>query len=149
MIVLYMHESCFTVFIRCLCALPFLPLSRVEQAFDDLAQFEFPASNKKLMELEKARDELCQYFRSQWMEGSFPLKVWNFAGMSKNLTNNKNEGAKLFSLKFNITNSDYFSGYNSRINRIIAVVHPNMNVLLAKIVDELQKAVLEILWLKV
>jgi len=76
------------------------------------------------------KDSFLDYVERVWIHGNFPPKVWNHWKKPSNTTNNQNEG------------------YNSRMNKLIAAVHPNPWILLCTIVGELMKAETEAIWIK-
>ena len=79
-------------------ALAFLPLIELESTLDELRNWEFDKDSDNLDEMEKFRDVFMDYITKQWVEGSFPPRVWNCWKKLQN-TNNMQEG------------------YNSKINK--------------------------------
>ena len=131
MVVPYMTEKHFRDFIRSVIALAFLPLNQIEAAIDDLRAATFNEESAFYEKMNKFKDEYLDYIEDTWIHGSFPPKLWNQWKKASNLTNNNNEG------------------YNSRVNKIIAVIHPNPWVLVCMLVKELIRAEMEALWIKV
>ena len=130
MVVSYMSEKKFRDFIRSVVALAFLPLNQIEAAIDELKAVEFEKDSPAYEQMTKFREEHLEYIESTWLYGSFQPKLWNQWKKSRNLTNNHNEG------------------YNSRINKILSVFHPNPFVLVCMLVKELGRAEVEALWIK-
>ena len=130
MVVSYMSEKKFRDFIRSVVALAFLPLNQIEAAIDELKAVEFEKDSPAYEQMTKLREKHLEYIESTWLYGSFQPKLWNHWKKSRNLTNNHNEG------------------YNSRINKILSVFHPNPFVLVCMLVKELGRAEVEALWIK-
>ena len=131
MVVSYMNEKCFRDFIRSAIALAFLPLNQIEAAIDDLRTVDFEKDSLCYEKMCAFKTEYLDYIESTWIYGNFKPKLWNQWKKSSNLTNNNNEG------------------YNSRVNKMLAVHHPNPWVLLCMLVKELIRAEMEALWIKV
>ena len=130
-VVAYMCCKDFRDFVRSVVALPFLPLNQIEAALDDLKLVSFDKESPYFEESVKFQEKFIQYVEDVWLYGNYPPKMWNQWKKTKNLTNNHNEG------------------YNSRINKIISVTHPNPWVLVCQLQKELLRAEGEVLYLKV
>ena len=131
MVIVYMSEKEFRDFVRCVIALPFLPLNQIEAAVDDLRAMALGKDSASYEKICIFQEEFLNYIESTWIRGNFPPKLWNMWKKSTDLTNNQNEG------------------YNSRINKILAVNHPNPWVLVFMLTKELIRAESEALWIKV
>ncbi len=53
-------------------------------------------------------DELEQYFKTTWLSGSYPLKIWNYHEVEGPRTNN------------------HIEGWHNKINRLAHKSHPNI-----------------------
>ena len=115
----------FRDFVRSVIALPFLPLNQIEAAIDDLNQVEFDRD-----EAIKFKNEFIKYMEDAWLYGNHTPKMWNHWRKTKRITTNN-------------------EGYNSRINKIISVTHPNPWVLVCTLQKELLRAETEVLYLRV
>ena len=130
-VVAYMCFKDFRDFVRSVIALPFLPLNQIEAAIDDLNQVEFDRESPFYDEAIKFKNEFIKYMEDVWLYGNYTPKMWNHWRKPKKITNNNNEG------------------YNSRINKIISVTHPNPWVLVCTLQKELLRAETEVLYLRV
>ena len=137
MVTMYCNEPKFQKFVRCLVAVPFLPLADLERAVSELESFPFDASSSNFQKMEDFKKILLHYFKSTWIEGMFPPRLWNCWLKTKNLTNNRSVSSILSKTFYFFLLPCRNEGFNSRLNRLIAVKHPNPNVLLVKIVEEL------------
>ena len=73
-------------------ALPFLPLTQLDSAVDDLQDFSFDKSSPNYDKIVEFQEQLLNYFVQTWIHGSFPPSMWNSWMRGNNLTNNRNEG---------------------------------------------------------
>ena len=78
----------------------------------------------------RLQEELLDYNESTWIRGNFLPKFWNMWKKSVDLTKYENEGQ------------------NSRINKILAVNHPNPWVLVCMLMKELLRVESEPLWIE-
>ena len=124
-----MKYSNFQSFVRCNVALAFLPLVHLESTLEELQNWEFDKGSENFDEMVKFRDVFMEYTTHQWVEGSFPPRVWNCWKKLQN-TNNIEEG------------------YNSKINKMLNVFHPNPNELLVVISQLLNMAEVSLTWLE-
>lgn len=86
----YVSNMSFQIFVRQLVALPFLPMTELEDALEELKLYRFEQTSPSLLhKLELFRDETCAYFASQWLYGDFPPRLWTCWGRSSDLTNNR------------------------------------------------------------
>ena len=131
LVIAYMQDRQFRGFVRSVVALAFLPLNQLEAAVDDLRAVEFDEDSAFHENTTKFKEAFLNYLESTWLYGNFPPKLWNMWKKKANLTNNNNEG------------------YNSRINKLIAVIHPNPWILMSKLVKELIRAETEAIWIQV
>ena len=89
---LYLSEPTFTSFVRQVVALPFLPLTQLDSAVDELRDFDFNKSSASYDKIVSFKEQLLNYFEQTWIQGSFAPSMWNSWMRGNNLTNNRNEG---------------------------------------------------------
>ena len=82
----YIGDSKFKSFVRCVAALPFLPLTELESTVKELKNWKLASKEQELF-----RDQFMEYIESYWMNGSFPPKVWNCWRKSRNTNNTYNK----------------------------------------------------------
>jgi hypothetical protein len=126
----YMNEKSFRNWVRSVLAIAFLPINRIEGAIDRKRDHEFDKSSPFYDKMEAFKTEFLDYMESTWINGNYSPKIWNQWKKTSNLTNNNNEG------------------YNSKINKLIACLHPNPWILLCTLVRELLRSETELLWVK-
>ena len=98
---------------RCL-GLPFILTDELQEVVNQLktSQMENEA-------VTQCRDEFMKYMQDQWISGQFPPDTWSCFGRLTDATNNVCEA------------------YNSILNRLVQVAHPNVVVLMQHFVLEL------------
>ena len=66
----YVSDQTFQNFVRQVVALPFLPLTQLDSAVDDLREFEFKQSSSTYEKCCGFRDQLLDYFVNTWISGT-------------------------------------------------------------------------------
>ena len=102
MVTAYNKSKKFKKFIRCVTALPFVKLSKLQATVDWLRNWNFNTTEE-----EDFKDFMVDYIQDYWLDGVFPPPIWNCRNRQGGYTNNPHEG------------------FNSNINKSVRIVHPN------------------------
>ena len=111
-------SKCFADLVRQCLGLPYILTDELQDVVDQLKNIEMENMNLNLM-----RDKFICYIQNTWRSGIYSPDSWSCFGRKSDSTNNAQEA------------------YNSVLNRIIKVIHPNMWVLIEHLVFELNYTV--------
>ena len=110
----------FRLFIRCVLALPHVPIADVEESLEALNNkiWAFNESDEKV----EFKEKFVQYVKDTWIEGVYPPQVWNCYARKVDLTNNNLES------------------HNSYLANAVQEAHPSPARLTVALVKELTLA---------
>ena len=107
-------SKCFADLVRRCLGLPFILTDELQEVVDQLKLTEMESETVNL-----CRDQFLEYIQNSWINGPFPPDTWSCFGRRSDMTNNACES------------------YNSVLNRLVQIAHPNVVVLMEHFVLEI------------
>ena len=67
MVPAYCHNKLFRQFVRCVAALPFIPVNLLERSLDELRELAFDKDNDQHEQMEQFKLTFCDYIEETWI----------------------------------------------------------------------------------